>query len=312
MALGLVRNTVAGNACPIPGPMASPKFPEMSPVPGASPFDLEATLDSGQVFHWLPSGEGWWCGCIGDRLVRVRAAAAGIGVEPAESGELVRRYFRLDEDHPGILASFPRDDPALAEAVAYCPGLRIIRQPPWECLATFLTSSLKQVAHIRQISLRVRRELGERHVLGEAEGFSYPAPEVLAKAGEPRLRELGLGYRASFVLRAAQRLAAGEIDLEDGTNLGDEDLLGFLLRFDGVGEKIANCVRLFGYGRLAAFPVDVWIERVLRERYFGGRSVSRKELGKFVVHHFGAYGGYAQQFLFHHARTSRGKSRSRP
>jgi N-glycosylase/DNA lyase len=79
-----------------------------------------------------------------------------------------------------------------------------------------------------------------------------------------------------------------------------------------VGEKIANCVRLFAYGRLSAFPVDVWIERVLRERYFGGAEIGRKDLLEFVGRHFGDYGGYAQQYLFHHARTSRGNSRSRP
>jgi N-glycosylase/DNA lyase len=114
------------------------------------------------------------------------------------------------------------------------------------------------------------------------------------------------------VHRAAQRLASGEVQLEDGAGLEDEALLEFLQSFDGVGEKIANCVRLFGYGRLAAFPVDVWIERVLRERYFEGREVGRKEMAAFLVHHFGPFGGYAQQYLFHHARTTQGNSRSRP
>ena len=113
-------------------------------------------------------------------------------------------------------------------------------------------------------------------------------------------------------MTAALRLASGAVRLEDGAQLDDTELLEFLLQFDGVGEKIANCVRLFGYGRLGAFPVDVWIERIFRERYFEGREVPRKELAAFLVHHFGRYGGYAQQYLFHHARTSWGKSRSRP
>jgi N-glycosylase/DNA lyase len=148
--------------------------------------------------------------------------------------------------------------------------------------------------------------------LGDLALGAFPEPGVIARAGERRLREFGLGYRAGFVHRAAVRLASGEVRLEEGEALDDEALLEFLLTFDGVGEKIANCVRLFGYGRLAAFPVDVWIERVLRERYFGGGEVGRKELVRFVADHFGDYGGYAQQYLFHHARTSRGNSRSRP
>jgi N-glycosylase/DNA lyase len=233
-------------------------------------------------------------------------------VTPTEGLETARCYLRLDENHDAVLRSFPAEDSVLAAAVAYCPGLRILRQPLWECLATFLTSSMKQVAHIRQMSLRLRRELGEPLRLGDITAGAFPSPAAMASAGEQRLRELGLGYRAVFVHRAAAELASGEARLEDGEALDDAELLEFLLRFDGVGEKIANCVRLFAFGRLSAFPVDVWIERVLRERYFGGDEVPRKELTSFLVHHFGDYGGYAQQYLFHHARTSKGKSRSRP
>jgi N-glycosylase/DNA lyase len=280
-------------------------------------FDLAATLGSGQAFHWNAGEDGSFTGCIGERLVRVQADGDGLRVHPEEAAAEVRHYFRLEEDHDAVLASFPSDDPVLAAAVAFCPGLRILRQPLWECLATFLTSSLKQVAHIRDISLRLRRELGSPRELdgGGFRGDAYPSPERIAAAGELRLRELGLGFRARSVHRAATRLAAGDARLEDGEGMDDDALREFLLGFDGVGEKIANCVRLFGYGRLAAFPVDVWIERVLRERYFGGREVSRKELEAFVVHHFGPYGGYAQQYLFHHARTgprSPRNSRSRP
>ena len=280
----------------------------------ASQFDLASTLNSGQVFHWREEADGSFSGCAGDQILVLRQEGDQVAVEPAAAAGIARRYLRLDEDHGEVLRSFPgrEQDPVLAEAVAYCPGLRIIRQPLWECLASFLTSSLKQVAHIRQISLRVRHELGQASDFGDARADVYPGPEAVAEAGEDRLRQLGLGYRAGYVHRAAVRIASGEIRLEAGEALGDEELLNFLLQFDGVGEKIANCVRLFGYGRLAAFPVDVWIERVLRERYFAGRTIPRKELQAFLVHHFGQYGGYAQQYLFHYARTSRGNSRSQP
>lgn len=275
-------------------------------------FDLPATLNSGQAFHWEPHGRDGFVGCVGNRAMLLRQRGQRIHVTPPEAREGARRYLRLDEDHEAVLRSFPAQDAVLAEAVAYCPGLRILRQPLWECLATFLTSSMKQVAHIRQISLRLRQELGESCPLGDLALRAFPEPGAIARAGERRLREFGLGYRAGFVHRAAVRLASGEVRLEQGEALDDEALLEFLLTFDGVGEKIANCVRLFGYGRLAAFPVDVWIERVLRDCYFGGGEVGRKELVRFVADHFGDYGGYAQQYLFHHARTSRGNSRSRP
>lgn len=275
-------------------------------------FDLAATLNSGQAFHWEDLGEEGFAGCIGEQPVGLRQNGERIVVRPAGAREIARRYLRLDEDHGAVLAGFPKGDAVLAEAVAYCPGLRILRQPLWECLATFLTSSMKQVAHIRQISLRLRGELGRSRRLGSLAPGAFPPPAAVASAGEKRLREFGLGYRAGFVHRAAVRLAEGRVRLEEGEALDDAALLEFLLSFDGVGEKIANCVRLFAYGRLSAFPVDVWIERVLRERYFGGAEIGRKDLLEFVGSHFGDYGGYAQQYLFHHARTSRGNSRSRP
>jgi N-glycosylase/DNA lyase len=277
-------------------------------------FDLASTLNSGQVFHWREEADGAFTGCAGNQILWLRQEGDQVRVEPETEAARARHYLRLDDDHAEVLRSFPtaQADPVLAAAVAYCPGLRLLRQPLWECLASFLTSSLKQVAHIRQISLRLRRELGRSCQLGEFHADAYPEPVAMAEAGEQRLRELGLGYRAGYVHRAALRLARGEIRLEDGEGLSDADLLEFLLQFDGVGEKIANCVRLFAYGRLAAFPVDVWIERVLRERYFEGRELPRKELTAFLVNHFGSYGGYAQQYLFHHARTSRENSRSRP
>lgn len=221
--------------------------------------------------------------------------------------EVVARYLGIADPISVWHATFPQDDPVLAEAIAHCPGLRLMRQPVWECLATFITSSLKQVAHIRQISLTLRRRFGERKIIAGHEIWAYPTPAAMAAAGEAALRECGLGYRAVGLQRTAEAIARGEADLAELDALDDLAAREFLLRFHGVGEKIANCVLLFGCGRYGAFPIDVWMDRILRERYFGPRKRKRikpKELQAWAEKHFGPNAGYAQQYLFHFARKT--------
>lgn len=269
------------------------------------PFSLEATLESGQVFHWHRHGEGW-AGLIGSEPVWIAQPAAGHLICTAGRGELVRSYLGLDHDLTAITAGFPAGDAPLAAAMGWCPGLRIIRQPEWECLATFITSSLKQVPHIRKISLTLRSRFGQAvPAPGLPDQWAYPTPGALAAAGEAALRECGLGYRAAFLHRTASDIAEGRFSLEAVRALPDDGARAALCGLHGVGEKIANCALLFGWQRLAAFPVDTWVERVLRKLYFAENpEVEARTLRDFARSHFGPSGGYAQQFLFHHARMS--------
>jgi len=267
----------------------------------ASLFDLQRTLDSGQVFHWMPCAGGGYCGLIGETPVRVRQEGDQLWVTPGAEA-LVARYFALDHDLELICRSFP-SDPAMERAVAFCRGLRIIRQPLWECLATFLTSSMKQVSHIRQMSHAIRTRFGQP-VAGWEPLAVYPSPERLAQTTEAELRVCGLGFRAKNLVGMAQMVASGAVDLEAIRKMEDATALAELCRLPGVGPKIANCALLFAYERLRAFPIDVWIERVLRQTYFARkRNPTASQLRDFAAHSFGSYGGYAQQYLFHHARS---------
>ncbi len=195
----------------------------------------------------------------------------------------------------------------------FCRGLRIIRQPKWECLATFICSSMKQVAHIRQISLALRERFGAQRRIGTHIAYTFPSPRRLARASEKELLECKLGYRAKNLRETARLVSSGEADLEAWSVLSDADLRKHLCALPGVGPKIANCVMLFAYERLRAFPIDVWIERVLRQRYFSRRNkMTAQRLRQFSETYFGEHGGYAQQYLFHHARMNgRNWSRSR-
>ena len=291
----------------------------------APDFDLEKTLNSGQVFHWEKIGNKFY-GTIealplalwqSGQTLFIGAPDDLDGLKPSRFGrrrttvrrdavpDVVNRYFSLDHRLTEICDAFPQDS-AMTAARDFCRGLRIIRQPRWECLATFICSSMKQVAHIRQISLALRKRFGTEKMIYVNHVYDFPSAERLGRSSERELRECALGYRAKNLLATARRVASGEADLDGWSKLADEELRERLCELPGVGAKVANCVMLFAYERLRAFPIDVWIERVLRQQYFPRkRKVTAQQLREFCDRYFGEHGGYAQQYLFHHARMSR-------
>lgn len=259
------------------------------------------------MFHWRQCDDGAWEGLIGDAHAVVREDGGEIVILKGDAG-LVGRYFATDHDLAKIYAGFPQDGTMLA-ALEFCRGLRMIRQPAWECLATFITSSMKQVAHIRQMSTALRARFGS--AVRGTDLRAYPSPEALARASENDLRTCGLGYRAKNLRATAQRVADGQADLRKMSALENAELREALCELPGVGRKVANCAMLFGFERLSAFPVDTWIARVMKRHYWRGRAKPTPvALEKKLASRFGPHAGYAQQYLFHHARMTQG-SRSR-
>ena len=268
----------------------------------APDFDLASTLECGQVFHWRKCGAGY-AGIIGETPCIVEQRGAELLVA-APFEKIARDYFALDHPLPEICATFP-NDPAMNAARDYCAGMRIVRQPAWECLATFITSAMKQVPHIAKISHTLRERYGTPHESPAGVLFSYPTPERMAALDEADLRACALGFRAKNLRNTARMIASGEVNLDAVAALDDAAARTELCRLPGVGEKVANCALLFGFGRLRAFPVDVWIDRIVRQLYFPRkRNVTAKKLREFSAGYFGAYAGYAQQYLFHHARRT--------
>jgi len=265
-------------------------------------FDLKLTLESGQVFNWHTHDDGF-VGLIADRPARIEQRDDWLFIEGV-TPETVVHHFALDHPMAEILDSFPEDE-AMRAATAACPGLRIMRQPMWECLGTFITSSMKQVPHIRKMSAAVRELWGVGVDSPWRPLFSYPTPDKLASASEADLRACGLGFRAPNLLGTARMISEGSVKLDQLASLSDDEARAELCKLPGVGEKVANCVLLFSCERMAAVPIDVWIGRVLREKYFvRKRKVTASRLRDFADSYFGPYAGYAQQFLFHHARTT--------
>ncbi|HEY3856281.1 MAG TPA: DNA glycosylase [Verrucomicrobiae bacterium] len=274
-------------------------------------YDLAVTFSCGQAFRWRKNGDAWE-GVVGSRWVRLRQSSSGISAESTSAGDWqwLRHYLQLDTELSDIVATFPDDD-AMRAAAAYCRGMRLLRQDPWETLASFICSSTKQVAQIQQIVDLLCQRFGERLDAGDKsiDAYAFPAAARIAEASEAELRECKLGFRAPYLLGTACAVASGKISLPQLSQLSLTEAREALVELPGVGLKIADCVLLFAYGFPQAFPVDVWIARALREIYFPKRRPKPPRLRKFIETYFGPHSGYAQQYLFHYMRTTTPRSR---
>ncbi len=223
---------------------------------------------------------------------------------PVNDWRWLTHYLQAELDLGLVLATFPDDAPMRAAVVA-CRGLRLLRQDPWECLASFILSSTKQIVQIRQIVARLCEQFGEQVIVPQNHepAYAFPSAGCIAAAGEAELRACKMGFRAPNLRAAARMIAGGDVDLDRVSALSVHEARDTLMRLPGVGGKIADCVLLFAYGYPDAFPVDVWVMKALRRLYFPRRAVSLKRLQKFAATHFGPCAGYAQQYLFHYARV---------
>lgn len=257
-------------------------------VPG--PIDLEAVLAGGQTFVW-DRVDGGWEGVVDGRLVRARAEGGDVRVEGLPEPD-ARAYFRADDDHERIRARLAKD-PVVAERIRRWPGLRVLRTRPWPCLVSFILSQNSNIARITRNLRDLARDLGPavdgRH--------DVPPPDALVDAGEARLRDLGVGYRAPYLVGTAERVLDGRTDLEALRDADPATARRELLACPGVGPKVAECVLLFGLGALSAFPVDRWVARSLAELY-PSAPASPEPARRFARDRFGPDAGYAQQFLF--------------
>jgi N-glycosylase/DNA lyase len=271
-------------------------------------YDLAATLTSGQAFRW-ELRDGGWEAVVKARWVRLLSQPGAIQVQAAESlsdWRWLADYLQTGVDLGAVVASFPDDAPMRA-AVRACRGLRLLRQDPWECLASFILSSNKQIVQIRQIVRRLCERFGEPVATppGHEPAFAFPSAARLAQGTEAELRACKMGFRAAYLRATARLVAGGEAELAGLASLPIAAARQQLLRLPGVGRKIADCVLLFAFGFDRAFPLDVWVMKALRQLYFPRRRVSLARLRQFSETYFGPHGGYAQQYLFCYVRGRR-------
>ncbi len=263
------------------------------------PLDLDQTLGCGQTFRWRRAPDGSWSGPLGRQLVRLRRTGRMTVVTAvpgtADVGEAVANYLRAEDDIVRIQRALAADR-MLSAGMSRMSGLRIVKIDEWECLVSYMLATYANIPRITMMIDAISRRYGDAITGGV---HAFPSFASLRDASPRDLEGLGLGYRAKHLAEACQLL--------DGTSMRRLARLDYanlreqLKELPGVGDKVADCVSLFGFGRLEAFPIDVWVSRALDRLY--GASGGYAKLMRFAQARFGAYAGYAQEYLFLNERT---------
>lgn len=265
-------------------------------IHGVQRCDLKQIFDCGQAFRFVQDGEGYTGVALG-RVLHVSMQGTSLVLADTTCEEAQQKwlpYFDVERDYAAVQSHF-RDDPVMQQAMDFGQGIRLLCQPAWEMVVTFLFSQRNNIPRIRSLVEGLCAVCGQKLSYRGKDYFDFPTPGQVAQAGLDALAPVRAGYRAPYVYDAACRVASGEFSLEKVAQLPTNEARQKLMELKGVGVKVADCILLFGYGRFDAFPVDVWMERAIRVLY-----------GKQDFHpeQFGPYCGIAQQYLFYYARQN--------
>ncbi|MFC3958146.1 DNA-3-methyladenine glycosylase family protein [Halovivax cerinus] len=277
-------------------------------------FDAYLTIESGQTYRWTrsdgrlyaadPSADAWYELAIDGEVIRVRPTGDGLEWRSTTDADpIIRRALRLDDDLERIVDAAP-DDPLIQAAYEAHRGLRLVRDPPFDTLISFICSAQMRVERINTMVSTLAREYGTAIEFDGRTHHDFPTPDQLATATESDLRDLGLGYRAPYVVDTARMVADGEAHPADAAELPYEEAREYLTRFVGVGEKVADCVLLFSLGFDEAVPLDTWIRKAIAATYPECDRGSYAETSRAIRDRFGGeYAGYVQTYVFHALRT---------
>ncbi len=254
-------------------------------------FSVAATLDCGQAFRWNEISKGLWEGFANDKYLKIEQKENEVilyDVNEAEYSTFWENYFDFKRDYKLIIEKIENEK--LKTAATFGSGIRILNQDPWETLCSFIISQNNNIPRIKGIIDRLCSNFGEK-ING---GYSFPTAEKLAELNLDDLSVLRSGFRAKYILDAARKVARNEIDLEKLKSISTVDARNELLKIYGVGNKVADCVLLFGLNHLDAFPKDVWIKRALLEMFGGELKETESE-----------FAGVYQQYIFYFARENK-------
>lgn len=269
-------------------------------------FNPVHTFMCGQCFRWDES-DGGFIGIAHGRAVLVKQTENGdveiYNTTKKDFDGIWCDYFDFNTDYGAIKNTLSSDD-SLKKAIKFGGGIRILNQEPFECLISFIISTQNSIPRIKKIIAKMSELFGEKIEFNGKTYYAFPTCEALAQLNESDLAPLKVGYRAEYILDASKKVKNGEVDLN---SLFDTDIQGArkeLLKIKGVGPKVADCVLLFSLKKHGAFPIDVWIGRIMRSLYLG-ENATMKEILKFSSEKFSDYAGFAQQYLFYYARENK-------
>lgn len=266
---------------------------------GNESIDLELTLiESAQCFSWTKAGKRFGA-VLGGKTVWLENREDGIHAE-GSTVEMIRDYLDLNRDYAAVAREYAHL-PVAKRAMELYPGMRVLNQETWPTLVTFIISANNNVTRIRKLCDALSVCCGDVFEFPDATLYGLPMPEKLAAVSEEQLRGIGMGYRAPYLIKTAQMVCDG-FPLDQLCRMEYAQAHAKLTELAGVGDKVADCVLLFGCRHASAFPVDTWVAKLLTS-WFGVEVKGRKKMLDVSREMFGAHAGLLQQFLFHAARV---------
>ena len=259
-------------------------------IKGLNNFSLKDTLDCGQCFRW-DEADGGFDGIVDGKFCHAVQDGDTVTlscIDPDDFDSLWSRYFDLDRDYDALREIFAQDE-TLAKALSFAPGIRVLRQYPWETLCSYIISQNNNIKRIKGIVARLCECFGEP--LADGNGYTFPTAERIAALSEEDLAPIRCGFRAKYILDAASKVASGELVLDELYSIDIDEARAKLMTVKGVGPKVAECTLLYGFGRVECFPIDVWMKRAMAELFPDG-------LPQCAVNE----AGIAQQYIFHYMR----------
>lgn len=262
-------------------------------------FSLSQTLECGQCFRYQKEDNNCYTVISGQRVATIGQVGGSIVFYGGEDIPFWKGYFDGDRNYEEIKKRLCKDDPIMGQAISFAPGIRILRQEFFETLMSFILSQNNHIPRIKGLIRRLSQEFGT-HI--DKELYSFPTPEQLAGVSEENYRGLGCGFRGRYLADAVEKVLGGSFKQEELEKLSTRELRQRLMVICGVGQKVADCILLFSFGRHEVFPMDVWINRVYSHAYCGGAKLSPVDLQKSAAEKFGEDAGFAQQYLFYYGR----------
>ena len=264
-------------------------------------------MESGQVFRW-EKAQGWYIGAIGRDGYAIKQTSSGLLIRTSNSDKRatirsIRSFFRLDDDLEKFYAEHQHDR-ALQAAFQHWRGLRLIKQDPWECLISFVCSSVSNIPRIKKTLNSLAKSYGRPIYLGNSTVYEFPSPRQLSKVSADSLLQLGLGFRAEYIVKIVNHKLAGKLNLEKLLIDNYTNAKAELTKLPGIGNKIADCVLLFSLEKLEGFPIDRWIMRALVDWYGHSENASYSDLLNWAHEMWGTNAGYVQQYMYQQRRLS--------
>jgi N-glycosylase/DNA lyase len=273
-------------------------------------FELEDIFECGQCFRWNKEEDGSYTGVIKNAVINVQKNGNEIifrGNSTENFKELIYDYFDLNTNYEEIKAKLACIDENLKISTEFGKGIRILKQDLWECIISFIISANNNIPRIKKIIEKLSYTYGKKIEWNEKEYYLFPTPESLSHASVEDLRNMGLGFRDIRVFNTTQMILKKKVDIEKLPKLKTSyEMREELLKLDGVGPKVADCILLFALRRFDVFPIDVWVRRVMNELYIkkdDESKVNKKELAKLAEEKFLGMAGIAQQYLFYYRRS---------